>query len=258
MKVLSIGNSFSSDATYYIKKMADSVGVDVTVVNLYIGGCTLETHASNIKHNAPDYLYELNGAVTDRMISVQDALRSDVWDVVTVQQQSGHAGVYESYGEHLDCVLDCVHRYAPQAKVYFHETWAYEVDSDHPEFAFYNHDRDMMRRCITEVTSRICAEKDLPMIPSGSVIAQARQLPAFDYGHGGQTLCRDGFHMHLIYGRYLLGLVWLSVLMGIDAETVTFVPTPADIINGHVLDPFVCDASKLEQLKVVVKQYVQK
>ena len=48
MKILAIGNSFSEDAMYYLKNIADADGVEVKAVNLYIGGCNLERHWKNI------------------------------------------------------------------------------------------------------------------------------------------------------------------------------------------------------------------
>ncbi len=44
MKVLAIGNSFSQDATRYLRKIAQASGEDMKVVNLYIGGCPLSRH----------------------------------------------------------------------------------------------------------------------------------------------------------------------------------------------------------------------
>ena len=52
MKVLAIGNSFSQDATHYLHKIAASDGVEMKVVNLYIGGCSLEQHWKNIQADA--------------------------------------------------------------------------------------------------------------------------------------------------------------------------------------------------------------
>ena len=49
MKILFIGNSFSSNATTYIREISDG---KLFVRNLYIGGCSLETHAKNIENDA--------------------------------------------------------------------------------------------------------------------------------------------------------------------------------------------------------------
>ena len=47
MKILFIGNSFSQNATRYIRQISDGT---LFVRNLYIGGCSLETHAKNIEN----------------------------------------------------------------------------------------------------------------------------------------------------------------------------------------------------------------
>ena len=48
MNVLAIGNSFSQDATRYLSQIAQKGGDTLSVANLYIGGCSLETHFRNI------------------------------------------------------------------------------------------------------------------------------------------------------------------------------------------------------------------
>ena len=44
MKILAVGNSFSRNATTYLHQTAAAQGISLTAVNLYIGGCSLETH----------------------------------------------------------------------------------------------------------------------------------------------------------------------------------------------------------------------
>lgn len=46
IKILAIGNSFSQDATQFIHDIAKADGVDTKVVNLYIGGCSLQRHSN--------------------------------------------------------------------------------------------------------------------------------------------------------------------------------------------------------------------
>ena len=82
MKILAIGNSFSEDAMYYLKNIADADGVEVKAVNLYIGGCNLERHWKNIRTDAREYQYQLNGHPQDRMVSVKEALDEEEWDYV--------------------------------------------------------------------------------------------------------------------------------------------------------------------------------
>ncbi len=55
ISILAIGNSFSNDATYYLNDILEASGVENRVVNLYIGGCSLERHWQNIEGNKREY-----------------------------------------------------------------------------------------------------------------------------------------------------------------------------------------------------------
>ena len=59
-------------------------------------------------------------------------------------------------------------------------------------------------------------------------IQHLRAIPPFDYKNGGTSLCRDGFHMSLDYGRYAVGLVWFKFFTGRNAADVTFAPENTD------------------------------
>ena len=61
MKILCIGNSYSVGATKYLHQIAKQYGDDIDVCNLYIGGCSLERHAKNIREDIPDYRIFRNG-----------------------------------------------------------------------------------------------------------------------------------------------------------------------------------------------------
>ena len=91
MKILFIGNSFSSDLTKYLQKVS---GGELYVRNLYIGGCSLEMHAKNIAEASEEYDYCIDAEAT-RKISVNEALTLEAWDVISVQQVSGFSGIVE-------------------------------------------------------------------------------------------------------------------------------------------------------------------
>jgi len=122
MKILAIGNSFSQDATRYLHKIAKADNVDLKVVNLYIGGCSLETHYNNILSDSKSYTYQLNGNDTDNMVSIKEALLSDEWDIVTLQQVSGLSVNYNTYQPYLNHLSEYVKQYAPKAKQLIHQT----------------------------------------------------------------------------------------------------------------------------------------
>ncbi len=258
MKILSIGNSFTEDASYYFSKICKSANVEIKHVALHIGGSTLKMHAENIRENLAAYTYELNGIITARKVSVSEVLREENWDIVTLQQQSANTGIYESYGESIKNILAYIKENLPNALIYFYQTWAYELDSDNPDFKKFGNSQEIMFNSIEKTVERVCGENgDLPIIPAGRVIQAVRANPLFDYANGGQTLCRDGYHMHLIYGRYLVGLVWFATLLNDDLDRVTFVPASGDIVNGYTVPNFHCDCAKIEVIKAIVKNSLE-
>ena len=97
MKILSIGNSFSTDAQRWLHDIALSDGYALDCVNLYIGGCSLERHYRNMMSGDAVYRYEINGDTGNALpVSLKDALQREAWDVVTLQQNSRFAGIAES------------------------------------------------------------------------------------------------------------------------------------------------------------------
>lgn len=215
MKILSIGNSFSQDAHRWLHKLAKANGIELETANLYIGGCSLETHWKNTQQNNSHYDLELNGENVKRKISIAEALELEKWDIITVQQVSQHSGIYETYEPYLSLLANTVRRHQPDAKIFFHQTWAYEVDSIHSGFANYNNDQAEMY-CRIKQTSEIAAQSiNAELIPTGEVIQTLREtVPEFDYKNGGLSLCRDGFHLSLDYGRYAAAAIWLHTITG--------------------------------------------
>ena len=118
MKVLAIGNSFSEDATRYLHQIAEADCESLTVVNLYIGGCSLKRHYYNIFNDVKDYGFQYNGEITGIKVSIKEALQSNEWDVVTLQQVSGNSFNYETYQPYLNELAEYVRFYAPCAKLH--------------------------------------------------------------------------------------------------------------------------------------------
>lgn len=225
MKVLSIGNSFSEDAHAYLHILAEQRGIDLTTVDLAIGGCSLQRHWNNVEGNIEDYLHNINGQNrAERSVTVDEIIRSDTFDVVTLQQVSHFSGKYETYHPYIDSLVAYVKKHQPNAELYFHRTWAYELDSPHSEYHLYDKDQKKMYNDICEVTERVSREIGAKLIPAGDVIQAMRErVSAFDYANGGMTLClEDGFHMSHTYGRFAVALTWLSTLTGKRAEPLPF------------------------------------
>ncbi len=232
MKVLSIGNSFSEDAQAYLHKLALECGIEIDSVNLFIGGCSLVTHYNNIMENKVAYMVEENGVRTEKWASVSSALDNEIYDIITLQQASSSSGMPQTYIPYLVEIYNFVKEKQPSAKIYFHQTWAYEIDSEHSGFANYNHSQTEMFRRIVDASQMASKLISAPIIPSGSVIQSIRDtVEGFDYKNGGLSLCRDGFHLSLDYGRFSAAATWIKCLTGKNIVIDGFEDFDKNLIN---------------------------
>ena len=89
LKILAFGNSFSKDAMRHLWDIAKSYGVkNVVLGNLNIGGCSLETHYTNMTQNAAVYTYSKNTAGTwenTKNVAASTGLQDEDWDIITIQ-----------------------------------------------------------------------------------------------------------------------------------------------------------------------------
>ena len=223
LKVLAIGNSFSIDGMEYVYQIAQDLGVEkIKLGNLYIGGCTLQTHYNNLLSDSAAYTYYVNedgNWVTKGASSLQFALKSDNWDVITFQQASGFSGVADSYDTLVDLIAGVKHM-RPNARFGWHMTWAYQGDSTHADFAKYNNDQATMYQAIVNaVQSKILTNGDIDfVIPAGTAIQNART------SYLGDSLTRDGYHLSYTMGRYIAGLTWAQATTGQDVSGLTYCP----------------------------------
>ncbi len=208
MNVLAIGNSFSEDATRYLHGIARADGETLNVVNLYIGGCPLEKHFRNMLSEAKAYELQYNGEKTGFFVSIKDALLNRRWDVITLQQASPVSFDKDSYFPYVNRLVEYVKAYSPKAKIYIHETWAYEDGSERlaklGRFESANEMRNAVIATYEEVASEIAADG---LIPSGRLLGALLE-------NGIEKVHRDTYHASRGLGRYALALLWYSVLTG--------------------------------------------
>ncbi len=226
--ILAIGNSFSRDATAYLHDVCENLGIETHVVNLYIGGCNLERHWNNILKDERAYQYQENGVVTDRYVSIDEILHSMHWDYIVTQQSSHDSGWLDTYEPFAGLLFEHVRKEVPGAQICMQQTWAYETDSDHGCFIRYNCDQDEMYRRSRENYHTIAEKYGIPLIPCGDVIQNIRKHPEFNVPEGGRSICRDGFHMHFLYGRYALACTWAKALLDAPVGECTYIPKCSD------------------------------
>ena len=212
MKILSIGNSFAQDSTAYLHEMSKTGNVNIDVINLFIGGCSLEHHFNNIERNISEYAYEKNGERIESrgLVSLNDILLEEKWDFITIQQVSYLSGLKDTYQPYFDKIYNYLKQNAPKSELIIHKTWAYDKEAAHKGFENYDWNQEKMYVGLTQAYEGIAKEYNLRFIPCGNAmqLARAHNIP----------MNRDGFHAHLLYGRYLLSAVWYQFFSGNDIE----------------------------------------
>lgn len=224
LKILAIGNSFSQDAQAWLHQVLQAAGVENLVVNLMIGGCTLETHWRHIETGEAAYNYEENGAYPDRKASIPEMLAEHDWDFIVTQQASHDSGWENTYEPFLGLIVGYLREKCPGATLCLQHTWAYEPDSPHWAFMRYHRDQQEMYERLSAAYKAMAEKYGLVRIPSGEVVQRLRNVKPWRVGE--RSICRDGFHMDLIFGRYALACTWARKLAGVKVTGNPFNPSP--------------------------------
>ena len=209
VRILAIGNSFSVDAVeQHLHEIAAADGQDVIIGNMVIGGCSLKMHLDNARGNKPAYKYRKIGLdgkkVETKEVTLEEALMDEPWDYVSMQQQSGRSGQYETWEASLPALLEYIKARVPKkAKMMLHQTWAYATDSRHKQFKNYGNDQMTMYNAIVDAVNRAAKLTGIRIIiPCGTAVQNARTT-IFN-----GTMTRDGYHLHKPYGRYTAACTW--------------------------------------------------
>ena len=225
MRILAIGNSFSQDAARYLRGAAVRAGLNIEVANLMIGGCPLERHYRNMLSGEKAYMLEYNGCYTGFNVSLNEALLSSHWDVITIQQVSHFAPKYHTYTPYIAELAAYIRRCAPNAKLIIHQTWAYEEGSARlTEELKYEKSADMLSdivACYNKAAEEIKADG---VIPSGEMMYKLSQS-------GIDKVHRDTFHASFGAGRYALALLWLRTLCKVSVTDNSFADFDAPVTD---------------------------
>lgn len=227
MKILSIGNSFSQDATRYLHQIAASCGEEIFSANLYIGGCPLELHHQNLVNSAADYELWVNGENTEIKVSIQEQLAKENWDYITLQQASRFSVRYDTYQPYLNVLTEFIREHCPGAKLVIHQTWAYEDDSQMLFARGYQKAAEMFADLKDAYEKAVADVQPFGMIPSGDLF---RKL----LSSGIEKVHRDTFHASLGLGRYALALLWYRFFTQNSVEHVPFCDFDEPISNAEI------------------------
>lgn len=258
IRVLTVGNSFADNALTYLPQLAEAAGHTLITGKANLGGCTLERHwrhlaAHQMNPGDPEGSPYHNGK-----FSLDELLRKEKWDFVTIQQvsyRSHDPATYHPYAENL-CTY--IRERAPQARIMAHQIWAYR--SDDPRFVPENegmepHTQAVMFQQVRRAYHSLADQFDLGIIPGGDAMFLAdthsrwgyQPDKTFDFDHAevpdlpnqDHSLHRGWFwkkrddgskHLHIDgrhasdAGKYLLGCTWFETLFGDDVTPNLFVP----------------------------------
>ncbi len=224
-KVLFIGNSFSADTSLHLADIALALGVqNVTVGNLYIGGCSINKHYDNAVNDYAVYEYHVdngNGLSKTLRHRISDTVKSEEWDWIAIQHGTLDGSRYaedESY-EKLPALIDYIRSIASEkTQIAFNMTWVGERNS-HEELIAYKNNQLKYYQAIASLTERLIVPMDdlAAVSPTGTAIQNAR---AADAG----LLTRDKYHLTEDLGCYIAGLTFFKTVTGLDISSISWKP----------------------------------
>ena len=225
VSILFIGNSFSDDMVWYMPYIAESLGINVDVRNLYYGGCEINRHIDFLKNDKPEYEYRYfeNGEWKTRYgVTSRPIIRSKKWTYIVLQQASYLSGVKDGL-KNLETLVYLIKEnlIGKRTKFIWNMTWAYPKYSDLDVFktSYKNNQIKMLNGIINNVNERIMFNPDFRIIiPTGIAIQHMRSLV------DEHILHRDGFHLSYQPGRFLASLTAIKTIFDVDITKNTFIP----------------------------------
>lgn len=235
LKVLTIGNSFAQDASWYSSEVAKANGKKLTFGYLYYPSCTLDKHYTAATENRAVFRFtvvnpdskrtqiknvssDFNVSDPQNCATIEEALKYYDWDVVVFQQESSNARNYDTFAN-LGNLITYVKGYLPSARLMFHEVWRWGEWTD-DQFAL-----------IKANAERACKEYQLEVIPTGLAFEYART------SMGSETAINDndGHYQHASeYGKFVAGCCYASALFGIRIDKNTLDGHPSiDTSEGY-------------------------
>ena len=261
VRLLTIGNSFSQNATRFLSELAKAGGHELIHRPIVVGGASLELHTTKFQKNEQNA--EDPAGRYANGLGLKEMLRAERWDVVTIQQASIKSHDVETYRPFAAQLANYVKEHAPQARLLVHETWAYRRDdprfTDPSSKANEPATQEAMYRGLAAAYRSIAKELGAKLIPVGDAFQLADNDPKYGYrvdttfdfrsaqapalpnqahslhvgwrwqspAKGEPRLAMDGHHANQA-GEYLGGCVWYEVLFNESSVGNSAVPTSID------------------------------
>ena len=245
IKILMIGNSFCLSFTEELYDLAEEAGKDIYIANLYYGGCSIERHWKSLTgewetvYNGFYVTDSLGRAKHGTILNAYDAVHFQDWDIISLQQHFDIART-KTYDTALaSCtpyaanMYEYMREHFPNAKLYWHQTWAYEVGYVSsvasalpcPDVETQNRQRDT----IIAVSDALAKSCNVDQIPCGQAWANARANPNIEEDPCKDDKCHDGGAEG---GQYINACTWFETLFGISC-----VGSNVTSFSDYELDP---------------------
>ena len=256
VRLLTVGNSFSHNATHYLGDLAKAAGDTLVLREDNVGGASFEVHWKKVQAHEKDAKDKLGFYTAGK--SLKDDLKSGHWDYITIQQASILSHNLATYEPCARQLADFIHRINPEATLLLHETWEYRVDDSRFKIAAPKSGepktQDEMYRGLSAAYAATAKELGVRELPVGDAFHLANHDPKWgfkpsappanrevlpDQTHslnvgwkkttkdGKSQISMDGHHANMA-GEYLGACVWFEVLFGKNVETNPFVPEGLD------------------------------
>ena len=236
LRVLAIGNSFTTDALGYMPWMMKAMAnnVDLTLGIVYNGGYTLQQHWYNGARDTVAYRHFHKCVRGTRWVepfseytcTLEQAVTQDNWDIILLQQGSYHSRDYGRYQPYLNYLLNWLNQHVTNENVVYGwllpQAWAngYETLGDDTSLNMFADMAACAQRVLDETSISF-------IIPCGTAIENARMTPLDTIGDFGH-LSLDGMHLQegipCLLEAYVAALTLLQQI-GVQAEL------PATLFN---------------------------
>ena len=230
MKILSVGNEVSEDATEnYLYDLANAGGHKVIIANLYLEESSLQQHWDSAAHSNP--AYELRTINTDGSsstisdVNLVSTILSENWDVISYQEASDIAGETEGYQQYLPQLVELTKSVAtnPNLKVALHQPWAYSEDATQDGFLNYDRDQQQMYTAIVDAVNEAASQSEIDIvIPSGTALQNGRTTYMGDLNYLGDLFTRNGLLLSYEKGRFTAACTWYEALFEEDVTENPF------------------------------------
>ncbi len=256
LRLFTVGNSFSENATRYLPQLAQEGGHELIIGKAVKGGCSFQQHWDAVeawRANPDDPRAKIYGNK-----SLHEQLGTEPWDVITVQQYSLHSSDVTTYRPFAPKLVAHLTSLRPAAEIVVHQTWAYRVDAD--KFGLIEprknaaNQREMVERSRAAYWE-IATELGLRVIPTGDAMWRVDSDATWGYRRDASfdpktavrpALPNQSHSLHVGYrwsaegklnkdanhanaaGEYLGALVWYGFLFNESPEKLAFTPAGVD------------------------------